>query len=106
MDSPTKYSRRAEDGVIVGDKRALRVDCDFMCLLKHDEIVYPCKMKNISTSGALVCAYFIIPVHMQLGDSCDLIFSTHPTMSPLDYKSKVTRFEDSKIALHFLDPAF
>jgi len=107
LDSPTKYSRRAGDGVIVGDKRfAVRLDCDYMCLLKHDDIVYPFKINNISSSGALVCAFFIIPVHMQLGDTCDLLFSTHHTMSPLDFKSKVTRLEDSKIALHFLDPAF
>lgn len=91
----------------VGDKRnAIRLDCDYKCLLQHDDIVYPCKIKNISTSGVLVDASFIIPVNIQLGDTCDLLFSTHLTMSPLDYKSKVTRLEDSKIALYFLDPAF
>jgi hypothetical protein len=95
------------NGVRVGDKRnAIRLDCDYKCLLQHDGIIYPCQMKNISTSGVLVDASFIIPVHIQLGDTCDLLCSTHPTMSPLDYKSTVTRLEDSKIALHFLNPAF
>lgn len=95
------------DEIRVGDKRnAIRLDCNYKCLLQHDEIVYPCEMKNISTSGALIDASFIIPVHIQLGDTCDLLFGTHHTMTPLDYKSKVTRLEDSKIALHFLDNAF
>jgi hypothetical protein len=89
------------------DKRnSTRIDFNYKCLLQHNDILYPCKVNNISISGAMVCASFIIPVHIQLGDTCDLLFSTHQTMSPLDYRSKVTRLEDSKIALHFLDPAF
>jgi PilZ domain len=107
LDSPIRNDRRAGNGVRVGDKRnAIRLDCDYKCLLKHDDIVYPCEIKNFSTSGALVDASFIVPVNIQLGDTCDLLFSTHLTMSPLDYKSKVTRYEDSRIALQFLDPAF
>jgi len=91
----------------VGNKRnAIRLDCDYKCLLQHDDIMYPCEMKNISISGALVCASFLIPVNIQLGDTCDLLFSAHHIMSPLDYKSKVTRLEDSKIALLFLDTVF
>ena len=89
------------------DKRnAIRLDCDHKCLLQHDDIMYPCKIKNMSTSGVLVDASLIIPVNIQLGDTCDLSFSAHLTTSPLDFKSKVTRLEDSKIALYFLDNPF
>jgi hypothetical protein len=107
MGSSIRYGRRLEDVVRAIDKRSgTRIDCDYNCLLQHDDIVYPCEIKNISNSGALVNASFIIPVYIQLGDSCGLLFSTHLTKFHLDYKSKVIRLEDSKIALHFLDPAF
>ena len=100
-----KNGRKVGDGVRVGDKRnAIRLNCNYKCLLQHDDIVYPCEMKNISTSGALVDAPDIIPVNIQLGDNCELFFITPLTKSPLNYKSKVTRLEDFKIALHFFDP--
>jgi hypothetical protein len=95
------------NGRRVGDKRnAIRLDCDYKCLLQHNDIMYPCQMNNFSISGALVCTSFLIPINMQLGDACDLLFTTHRTMTPLEFKSKVTRLEDSKIALHFLYVAF
>ena len=103
LGTSIRNGRRVGNGVSVSDKRnAIRLNCDYKCLLQHDDIEYPCGLKNISTSGALVDVSFIIPVHIQLGDTCDLLIGTHNTMSPLNYKSKVTRLEDSKIAVRFL----
>ena len=103
MGTSIRNGRRVGNGVSVSDKRnAIRLNCDYKCLLQHDDIVYPCKMNNISISGALVCTSFLIPVNMKVGDDCDLLFTTQRTMTPLDFKSKVTRLEDSKIALRFL----
>jgi hypothetical protein len=90
-----------------GEKRnAIRLDCDYKCLLQHNGIMYPFEIKNISTSGVLLDASFIIPVNIHLGETCNLLFGSHHTMSPLHCKSKITRLEDSKIALQFLDTAF
>jgi hypothetical protein len=68
--------------------------------------MYPCEMKNISTTGALVCMSMIIPANIQLGDTCDLMFGSLHTLSPLNFRSKVIRLDDYKIALHLLDPAY
>ena len=97
LDSPIR------NGMSVRNERNVtRLDCDYKCLLQHDDIEYPFEMKNISTSGALGIASFIIPVNIQLGDTCNLLFSSFNTMPPRNYKSKVTRLEDSKIAVRFL----
>lgn len=89
------------------DKRSEnRLDCDYKCLLLHDDIVYPCQMKNISISGTLVYPLEVFPINIQIGDTCSLLLNTNQTEYSRDYESKVTRFEGLKIALHFLDNAF
>jgi hypothetical protein len=87
-------------------RKANRLDCGYKCLLQHDDILYPCEMINISNSGALVDASFIIPINIQLGDTCNLLFSNIHTMSSQDHKSRVTHLEGSKITLQFLAPVF
>jgi hypothetical protein len=105
LGSSIRYVRRVEDVVSAIDKRSgTRIECDYKCLLLHDDIVYPCQMKNISISGTLVYPLEVFPVYIQSGDTCDLLFRTHHTMFHLDYKSKVTRLEELYIALNFLDP--
>jgi len=100
------------DSQIINDRRvdnrriATRHNYDCKCLLQLDDIKYPCVTKNISASGALIDASFIIPVNIQLGDTCNLLFSSYRSMPPRYFKSIVTRLEDSKIALHFLDKSF
>jgi hypothetical protein len=88
------------------ERNGLRLDCDHKSFLHHNGIMYPCKMKNISISGALVCALDFPPATIQLGDTCGLLLNTDPTLCPGEYSSKVTRLEPSKIALHFLSIAF
>jgi hypothetical protein len=101
LDSPTR------NGVKVDcERNGLRLDCDHKCLLHHNGIMYPCQMKNISISGALVCAFDFPPDTILLGDTCGLLLSTEPTLCPGEYSSRVTRLEPSKIALHFLSIAF
>lgn len=98
LDSPIRY------GMSIGDKRrTIRFDCDYKCFLQHNGLIYLCQLNNFSISGALVCLLLHIPFNIQLGDTCDLTFSTSLTMSHQNYKSKVTRLNDSKIALQFLD---
>ena len=101
LDTPIKYEMR------VGNERnGIRLECDYKCLLQHDDIMYSCEMKNISISGALVCALEVIPFNIQLGDICGLLLSSDHTLPYGEYKSKVTRLEHTKIALHFLDIGF
>ena len=83
-------------------RNGTRLDCDNMCLLLHDDIVYPCQMKNISNSGTLVYPLEVFPINFQVGDTCSLLLNTNQTEYTREYESKVTRFEDLKIALHFL----
>jgi hypothetical protein len=95
------------NGMRVANKRnGIRLDCDYKCLLQHDDIMYLCEMNNISISGALVSALEVIPFNIQLGDSCNLLLSSDHTLSSGEYKGKVTRLEHPKIALHFIDIGF
>ena len=103
MDSPIRYGMSIGDKRIGDKRRAMRLDCDYKCFLQHNGLIYLCQLKNFSISGALVCLLLHIPISIQLGDTCDLSFSPPLTMSPLNYKSKVTRHDDSNIALRFLD---
>ena len=91
---------------IIEKRQDTRLDCDYKCLLLHDDIVYPCQMKNISNSGTLVCPLEVFPINIQLGDTCSLLLNTNQTLYTREYESKVTRFEDLKIALRFLNCPF
>ena len=87
-------------------RKAYRFDCDYTCLLQYDDIKYQCEVKNISTSGALVEVPFDIPVNIQLGDTCNLVFGAYHSMPPRNFTSKVSRLENSRIALQFLYKTF
>ena len=93
---------------IVSDKRVgikrngIRTDCDYKCLLQHDDIMYPCVMKNISISGALVCALEVIPYQIRLKDTCNLVLTSDHTLSSGEYRSTVVRLEHPNIALQFM----
>lgn len=101
MSSPIRYSMRDDC-----KRNGMRLNCEHTCLLYHNGIMYPCQMKNISISGALVCALDFPPDTIQLGDTCDLFLNTNPTFCPGKYSSRITRLEPSNIALHFLSIAF
>ena len=87
-------------------RNGVRVDVEHECLLYHNGVKYPCLMKNISISGALVCALDFPPTTLQVGDTCGLLLSTDLTMSPGEYTSRVARLEPSNVGLHFLGLAF
>ena len=87
-------------------RNGTRVDYEHECLLHHNGIKYPCQMKNISISGALVCAQDFPPSTVQLGDTCALSLCTDPALSSGKYTSKVTRLGPTKLGLYFLSIAF
>ena len=84
-----------------------RFDCNHECHLFHNGILYPCCLKNISISGALVYADNFPPSAMKIGDMCHLSLNIDPLSDAAGgYTSKVTRFEKSHIGLHFLTISF
>lgn len=101
MDSPIRNGMRVDC-----ERNGMRLDCEHKCLLHHKGIMYQGQMKNISISGALVCALDFPPDTIQLGDTCGLLLNTDHTLCPGEYSSRVTRLEPSKIALHFLNISF
>ena len=101
MHSQTRVGTRD-----VCERNGTRIDCEHECLLYHNGINYPCLMKNISISGALVCAVDFPPATIQVGDTCHLELRKYPALSPGKYTSKVTRLGHSKIALYFLSITF
>lgn len=95
------------NGVRVGCRRnGTRVDYDHECLLHHNGVNYPCRMVNVSLSGALVCSQDFSFADVQLGDTCALLLCTDPTSSFGEYTSRITRFGPSIIALYFLSIDF
>lgn len=101
MNTPIRCDTR------VGNERnGIRLNSEYKCLLQHNDINYPCKMKNISITGALVCALEVIPYHLEVGDTCELLLSSDRTWSSRKYASKVTRLEHPNIALCFTDLGF
>ena len=87
-------------------RNGVRVNIEHECLLQHNGIKYPCLMKNISISGALVSAPGFPPATALAGDMCSLYLSTNPTLCPGEYTSRITRLGPSIIALHFLGITF
>ena|ERR1039457_2280828 len=87
-------------------RNGMRFDFEHECILDHKGFRYSCQIKNISISGALVCAKDFPPGHLQLGDTCALLLCTDPTVIHGEYTSRVTRLEPSKIGLFFLGMAF
>ena len=95
-------------GVKVDCKRiGTRFDCSHDCNLFHNGTLYQCRMKNISISGALVCAENFPPSAIKVGDTCRLSLDSDLSLDQMGgYTSKVTRFENSHIGVHFLSIAF
>ena len=96
------YSQTSNDMRVDCKRNGIRFNFEHDCLLHHNGIKYPCRMKNISISGALVSALDFPPETIKLGDTCGLLLCTDLAMSPGEYTSKITRIETSKVALHFL----
>lgn len=95
------------NGMKVGCRRhGTRVDYEHDCLLQHNGINYPCKMVNISLSGALVSAQDFPIADIQLGDTCALLLCADPTTGIGEYTSRVTRLGPSIIAVYFLSIDF
>jgi hypothetical protein len=88
------------------ERNGIRTNCDYKCLLQHDDIMYPCMIKNISISGALVCALEVIPYHIQLKDTCNILLTSDHTLSSGEYNGKVVRLEHPNIALQFMGIGF
>jgi hypothetical protein len=64
-------------------------------------------MKNISISGAMVFAENFPYSSIKIGDTCRLSLHGNLSFDPDGgYTSKVTRFENSHIGVHFLSIAF
>ena len=95
------------NGIKVGCRRnGTRVDYGHECLLHHNGTNYPCKMVNISLSGALVSAHEFPYADAQLGDTCALLLCTDPSLGVGEYTSRITRLGPSIIALYFLSIDF
>lgn len=87
-------------------RQGLRVACDDKCLLVCHGQHFPCKLENISVSGALLNSAAAPLPGIQPGDTCGLIMCKDPMLCPGEYRSKVVRFDAPKIALQFLDIKF
>jgi hypothetical protein len=94
---PTKHNK-----IFDCKRNGIRVDVEHECLLDHNGIKYPCLMKNISISGALVSALDFPPDTLKVGDTCGLLLSTDLSLTPGEYTSRVARLGPSNIGLHFL----
>jgi len=101
LNTPIRFDMRDNN-----KRKGIRLNSEYKCLLQHNDIMYPCKMKNISISGALICAVEVIPYHIQVGDTCELLLNVDHTWYSGKYPGKVTRLEHPNIALHFTDIDF
>lgn len=87
---------------IICRRNGTRVDYGHACLLRHNGKEYPCRMVNVSLSGALISAHNFPLANVQAGDLCALFLCTDPALSFEEYTSRVTRTGPSIIALSFL----
>ena len=84
-------------------RNGTRFDCEHECHLVHNGTLYQCQMKNISISGALVCAEHFPPPTIKIGDTCRLSLKSEQSVDyGGGYASKITRFDTSLIGVHFL----
>ena len=88
------------------DRKGQRVACADKCLLVCDSVFYSCSLENLSVSGVLLNINDIPRADIKNGDTCILVMGSDPMRCPGEYRSKVSRFYDSQIALQFLDIKF
>jgi hypothetical protein len=63
-------------------------------------------LENLSVSGVLLNIIDIQQDRIESGDTCILVMGSDPMRCPGEYRSKVARLDDSRIALQFLDIQF
>jgi hypothetical protein len=63
-------------------------------------------MKNISLSGALVSAENFPPSAVKIGDTCGISLNSDLSLiTGGGYTSRITRFDESHIGVHFISIA-
>lgn len=85
------------------ERQGRRVNCADKCLLVYNGKKYPCILENISMSGALLLCTDPFPKTMNPGEICGILLCSDPALCPSEYRSKVARYEASKIALQFIE---
>jgi len=87
-------------------RKGQRVECGDKCLVVCNGKRYPCKLENISVSGALLKSTDTPFTSINAGDTCGFVMCSDSKLCPSEYRSKVTRLDASEIALQFLDINF
>jgi len=93
-----------QEAEMVSDARhGTRVACSDRCLLIHNGASHPCKLENISLSGALVQCDCAVSGSLSLGDRCGVLLCCDPKICSGEYPALVVRLNESRVGLQFLD---
>jgi hypothetical protein len=93
-----------EEAVMDSDaRRGMRIACSDRCLLIYNGDSHPCKLENISLSGALLRCDGAVPGRLSLGDRCGVLLCCDPKICSGENPARVVRLNETKVGLQFLD---